>query len=89
MLYLVRTSTIASMYLNLTGATETAAKIATFGRAMLTFTSKGEGIADEALDIIKFMETGSNVLVAIGVLVDEGRIIEAYNGTQQPADLRK
>ena len=56
---------------------------------MLTFDSKGQGIADEALDIIKFMETGSNVLLAIGVLVDKGRIIEAYNGTQQPAELQK
>jgi hypothetical protein len=74
----------------LTGAVETAAKIATFGRATLNPLSKGEGIADEALEIIKFVEIGGNVLVSIGVLVDERHLIqEAYNGTQQRADLRK
>ena len=93
MLHLVRISTVPSvpgLYLNLTGAAETAAKIAIFGRAVLKLVSQGEGIADEALEVIKLVEIGGNVLVAIGVLVDEGRLIkEAYNGTQQRPDLQK
>jgi hypothetical protein len=74
----------------LIGAVETAAKIASFGRYTLNLVSKGEGIANEALESMKFVKIGGNVLVAIGVLVDAALIIaEAIKGAQQRADLQE
>lgn len=80
----------AYLYLNLTGAVETAVKLASWGRVTLNLVSKGGGVATEAIESMKFLKIGGNVLIAVGVLVDAALLIaEAIQGAEQRADLQK
>ncbi|KIM35077.1 hypothetical protein M413DRAFT_432905 [Hebeloma cylindrosporum] len=72
------------------GAVETAVKFASWGRVTLNLVSKGGGITTEAIESMKFMKIGGNVLVAVGVIVDAALLIaEAIQGAEQRADLQK
>jgi hypothetical protein len=76
--------------LSFIGAVETAVKIASWGRVTLNLVSKGGGLATEAVESMRILRIGGNVLVAVGVLVDAALLIaEAIQGAQQRADLQE
>jgi hypothetical protein len=87
---LVCISTVATLPIsNLTGAVETAVKLATWGRVTLNLASRAGGIGTEALEGMKFLKIGGSVLVGIGVVVDAGLLIaEAIQGSRQRDDLQ-
>jgi hypothetical protein len=80
---------LRSIYHAALGAVETAVKIASWGRVTLNLVSKGGGLATEAVESMRILRIGGNVLVAVGVLVDAALLIaEAIQGAQQRADLQ-
>jgi hypothetical protein len=80
---------LRSIYHAALGAVETAVKLASWGRVTLNLVSKGGGLATEAVESMRFLKIGGNVLVAIGVLVDAALLIaEAIQGAQQRDDLQ-
>ncbi|KIM35083.1 hypothetical protein M413DRAFT_32792 [Hebeloma cylindrosporum] len=81
---------LKSIYHAALGAVETAVKLASWGRVTLNLVSRGGGVATEAIESMRFLKIGGNVLIAIGVIVDAALLIaEAIKGAEQRADLQK
>jgi hypothetical protein len=79
-----------SLYSILIGAVETAVNLITWGRVTLNLVSRAGGVANQALESMKFLKIGGNVLIGVGVFIDAALLIaEAIHGAQQRDDLQK